>query len=91
MDLKNLSESNGWKIMVQVLEANIAYIDEQIISKQEPESGKLLTEDEVDHLRKVRKLQQEVINKPEELQRLLQREEPAEDTLDPYESSSTNQ
>ena len=49
--LRALTASQGWKLLVQTIEANVAILEGQIISKRERDTGRVLNEDEVDDLR----------------------------------------
>lgn len=65
--LKEMTNSAGWKLMVQVLEGNLAILERQIVRKKEILTNKPLTEEEVDRLRDQHEILTELINKPKEL------------------------
>lgn len=65
--LKELVNSAGWKLMVQVLEGNLALLERQIVRKKEVITDRKLSDEEVDTLRDQHEILEELINKPHEL------------------------
>jgi len=65
--LKEMVNSAGWKLMVQVLEGNLALLEKQIVRKKEVLTDRPLTESEADSLRDQHEILTELINKPHQL------------------------
>lgn len=65
--LKEMVNSAGWKLMVQVLEGNLALLEKQIVRKKEVLTNRKLTEEEVDSLRDQHEILEELMQKPHEL------------------------
>lgn len=65
--LKEMVNSAGWKLMVQVLEGNLALLEKQIVRKKEVLTNRELTEQEVDKLRDQHEILEELMKKPHEL------------------------
>ena len=61
-----LQGTAGWMIVTKILEGNIAETERQIIAKQGVD-GSPLTDTQVDDLRKVRNVMEQLINKPQEI------------------------
>lgn len=84
--LKEMTHSAGWKLMVQVLEGNLAVLEKQIVRKKEILTNRALTELEVDRLRDQHEILTELITKPSELieQYSVPREQIGSPSYDPY-------
>jgi hypothetical protein len=84
--LKEMTHSAGWKLMVQVLEGNLAVLERQIVRKKEILTNRPLTEVEVDRLRDQHEILSELINKPKELidQYSVPTEQAGSPSYDPY-------
>lgn len=84
--LKEMTHSAGWKLMVQVLEGNLAVLERQIVRKKEILTNRALTEVEVDRLRDQHEILTELINKPKELieQYSVPTEQLGSPSYDPY-------
>lgn len=65
--LKEMVNSAGWKLMVQVLEGNLALLEKQIVRKKEVLTNRALTDEEVDKLRDQHEILEELMQKPHEL------------------------
>lgn len=82
--LVQLQGTAGWMIITQILSGNIAEIERQIIAKQSVD-GASLTDEQVDDLRKVRSVMEQLVNKPQELiDRFRKEEGVAIPKYDPY-------
>jgi hypothetical protein len=64
--LIQLQGNAGWMIITKILEGNIAETEKQIIGKMSVE-GTPLSDAQVDDLRKVRNVMEQLINKPQEI------------------------
>lgn len=83
--MQSLIISDGWRLLKQTFQANIDFLDGQIISKISSESGEKLNETDCDRLRDKREVMTELLKKPDELLKTLQRVEQPEPDYDPYE------
>lgn len=81
--LKALQVSEGWILLRQTLEAQIAVLDRQIIDKRDVNGG-VLSDAECDKLREQRTVTQGLVDKPELLLGQLERVEEDEPDDDPY-------
>lgn len=84
--LKEMVHSAGWKLMVQVLQGNLAILEKQIVSKKEVMTNRLLSDEEVDSLRDQHEILSELMNKPHELIKQYSKDEGevTEYSYDPY-------
>lgn len=64
--LIQLQGNAGWMIITKIIEGNIAEAEKQIIAKMSLE-GTPLTDAQVDDLRKVRNVMEQLIKKPQEI------------------------
>jgi hypothetical protein len=86
--LKNLKVSSGWMIMKQILEGNLSLLERQIVTKKNL-NGEILTDADVDDLRKTHFVMEELVNKPDFLIAQLTKEDGAGiPTYDPYASDA---
>jgi len=83
--LKEMLNSGGWKLMEQVLEGNMALLEQQIIAKRDLE-GNDLTEDGVDLLRVQHAQIVQLIRTPRDLIKKYGKKEDAKGVVeyDPY-------
>jgi hypothetical protein len=83
--LSQLEVTTGWIFLKQMLMASMDVIERQIITKKDIDTGQLLTEDEVDSLRKSYLAYEELIDKPAQLiENLTQGNRPTSPEYDPY-------
>jgi hypothetical protein len=83
--LRAMQETSiGWQIVVSIIKENIRLLDEQIISKQEADTGRELTDAEVDHLRDLREINKEVMETPNGYINELTKDEPEDNDPDPF-------
>lgn len=83
--LKTLTEHAGWKLMEQVIDANVEYLEKQILDKKNAETGQPLTDEQEEEMRKLRSLNLELKRKPFEIIEMLKNvKEETSDDLDPY-------
>lgn len=82
--LIQLQGNAGWMIITRIIEGNIAEAEKQIIAKMSLE-GTPLTDAQVDDLRKVRNVMEQLIKKPQEIiDRFKQQEGVKIPKYDPY-------
>lgn len=80
-----LIRTSGWLLLKQIMEGNVAVLEEAIIDRKDPISGATLTEAELDDARKKRALMKELIGKPEQLIEQFRKQSAAPTpTYDPY-------
>lgn len=65
--MAQLIATSGWLLLKQIMEGNIAVLEEAIIERKDPVSGEILNDAQLDDTRKKRALMKEMINKPEQL------------------------
>lgn len=87
--LKNLKNVPGWQIVVNNLKDNIKYLELEIIKKMDLETGERLTDEEVDKLRVLRDLNEEMLETPNKLIERLEKPVQEEYNPDPYFSTET--
>jgi len=81
-NFKLLVESPGWKLLSEVINANIDVVRERIINGTENE-----TTDSINRLRDKLTVYNEVLNTPRDMiERLTRSSEPEETEYDPYET-----
>jgi hypothetical protein len=78
--------SVGWQIVVSIIKENIRLLDQQIIKKVDTE-GIPLTDAEVDHLRDLRNINEEVMNTPDGYIEDLTKDTQEDSDPDPYEKA----
>lgn len=83
--LESLKQNQGWYFLVQMLEKERDTIDKSIISKIDPDTGKVMSDADVDLLRTKRSYLDELIRMPEKITSELSREEIPEYDADPYD------
>lgn len=81
--LKSLTATEGWALLVQHLDLNIAALDKQIIEKKDL-NGAVLEDKECDRLRDQRSVMDELRRKPTQLLTQLERTAQEEPNDDPY-------
>lgn len=82
--LKNLSNVPGWQIIVNNIQENIKYLEQEIIKKVDLETGVALTDEEVDKLRVLRDLNEELLETPKKIIERLEKPVQKEYNPDPY-------
>lgn len=83
--LEVLKNTAGWLLMKQIMEGNMAVLERAIITKKLGE--KVLTDVEVDDLRKSHSVMEELINKPDQLIEMFKKNNViGTPTYDPYAS-----
>lgn len=66
--LENLKTDQGWQLLKQIFEGNIAVLEAAILKKLSPDDGITpLKEDECDRLRDKLSYLEELLNKPDEI------------------------
>jgi len=83
--IQTLQANAGWHFLTQVFQENIKFLERQIITKIDPETGKELTDAQIDLLRFKHAYLTELLNKPEQFIKQLSRTDQAENDLDPYD------
>lgn len=81
---RQLKKQEGWRLLVQVAQANIDSLEEQILSRPEG-----LSEDEIDRRRDKRLAYKEIIGIPDHLIELLEEPERFTAEADPYHTVET--
>lgn len=85
MHMSQLISTSGWLLLKQIMEGNIAVLEEAIIERKDPVSGEILTDPQLDDARKKRALMKEMIGKPETLMEQFKRQTgTSAPTYDPY-------
>jgi hypothetical protein len=84
-----LQATEGWALFVQMIEANLKIIDEQILTKKSismnsEENNKPLKEEAVDRLRDKREIYLEMISIPNDTVQRKMKLDPPEEKDDPY-------
>lgn len=82
--IESLKANAGWQFLVQIFNENLKFIANRIISKVS-ETGKELTNEEVDILRFKYEYLNEIMNKPDKFLKELRRTDETEEDLDPYQ------
>ncbi len=82
--LKALIAQPGWAIITRICKGNIKYLASQIIEKRDGETGRILTEDEVDRLRDKRGYLKELKDTPEKYIERLESGYVEPEQYDPY-------
>lgn len=82
--IEGLKANPGWQFLTQVFEANLKDLSDQIISKRDRETKKVLTDEEVDILRYKYSYLTELMEKPDAFIKQLRRTEDIEEDNDPY-------
>ena len=85
--LESMLLTQGWQIIEQVFAENIAFLDRAILDKQDPTTREDLTDEQVDDLRKTRKLNMEVKDTPHRIISSLRVNDDADERDDPYETA----
>lgn len=73
-ELTNFKLSGGWKLMVQILEGNMANLERAIITKMDAWTGTKLSEAQLDELRAKHAVFAELIAKPDDLIELFKKQ-----------------
>lgn len=73
-ELENLKFSGGWKLLVQILEGNMAALERAIITRIDPSTGTKLSEAELDELRAKHAVFAELVEKPDDLIELFRKQ-----------------
>lgn len=85
--LAQLETTMGWIFLKKMLQASLAVIEEQILTKTDMTTGMPLTDKDVDDLRAGRKAYRELINKPAQLiENITEGNVPTAPQYDPYAS-----
>lgn len=82
--LESLKSNPGWQFITQVIQGNIKYLADQIISKQ-GDNGVVLEDGDIDILRIKYDYLSEILKKPDKFLKELTRTESKEESLDPYQ------
>ena len=82
--LDSLQASRGWAIVTKILIDNIAYLEAAILSKIDPLTRGLLTDDEVEILRTKRRLNMELRDTPKNYATIIKDTGEIPDDYDPY-------
>lgn len=83
--LESLKQNQGWYFLIQMLEKEKAMIDNGIITKIDTETGKIMSDADVDLLRIKRNYLDELIKMPDKVTGQLAREEQEPYDADPYD------
>lgn len=82
--LQDLQASEGWAILVNNLEANVKYLEMQIVDKVDSYNNEI-TEEEVDRLRDKREFMRDLLKTPQTfINQLANEVDTGSDHLDPY-------
>lgn len=65
--MSNLICSQGWILLKQIIEGNVAVLEEAILDRKDPLTGEKMTEEELDDARRHRAIMIELVNKPDQL------------------------
>jgi hypothetical protein len=84
MAMASLQASQGWAIIVGILEDNIAYLDKCIIDKVDPLTQISLSDSDVELLRVKRLLNIEVKDTPKNYTEAIEAENAEPEEFDPY-------
>lgn len=77
--------TSGWLLLKQIMNGNIARLEDIILDAKDPETGEKMTEDELSEARKTRAIMKEMIEKPESLIKQFREQVGVEmPTYDPY-------
>ena len=82
--IESLKANAGWQFLVQVFNENLKFLADRIISKIS-ETGKELTNEEVDIMRFKYEYLNEIMNKPDKFIKELTRTDQIDEDLDPYQ------
>jgi len=82
--IESLKANAGWQFLVQVFNENLKFLADRIISKTS-ETGKELTNEEVDIMRFKYEYLNEIMNKPDKFIKELTRTDQIDEDLDPYQ------
>jgi hypothetical protein len=80
-NFKNLLNASGWKIFVEIVEANMDVVKDRILTGVEGE-----TKEEIDRLRDKLKVYEEVINTPQNMINKFISSDTEVPDVDPYET-----
>jgi len=84
-----MKNTSGWLLMKQILEGNMAVLEEAIITKVDPLSNEKLSNEEVDDARMKRGYLKELVEKPDALIAMFKKQGGMEvPTYDPYATES---
>jgi hypothetical protein len=79
-----LKQSEGWKILVENLEANKEYLSQVLITRRDPETNIKLEEDTLEDASRKYALSTDLINSPDNLIEWLKEPKQEIENLDPY-------
>jgi hypothetical protein len=83
--MANMVCTSGWMLFKQIIDGNIAVLENAIIERKDPVSGEKLTDAELDEARQRRAIMKELIGKPEQLMEKFKRQPTMKtETYDPY-------
>lgn len=83
--MMQLQASAGWLLLKQIMVGNIAVLESMILDRVDPQTGKPLTEDELDKVRDKRGIMKEMIEKPQQLIEMFKKQTgQTVETYDPY-------
>lgn len=82
--MTNLQFTTGWLLLKKIMEGNIAVLEKMIIERIDIETGRELTDEELDVVRHKRKLMKELIEKPQSLIDKFKKKETVIPSYDPY-------
>ena len=84
----NLINTQGWLILKQIMLGNVAVLENMILERKDAETGRKLTDEELDEVRLKRNILLETVDKPESMIRKLAQahEGVMVPSYDPYES-----
>ena len=80
--MKAMQTTKGWRFLVEIVEENIKFMEDSIISGRE--DGEILEADDLEKLRSRRLFMREFIDKPERLRRMAEMVEEQEIEADPF-------
>jgi len=82
--LTALQASEGWAIILKVLNENIAYLEKAILEKKDPASGEGLDDKEIDDARYKRSLNIDLRDTPQNYIRIVRDSGQEPENYDPY-------
>jgi len=79
-----LKASQGWAVMIEVLNANLKYLENLILTKTDEITGAGVSEHQIEEARLKRSLTLDFLNTPEMIIKNLKMKDGVEEEYDPY-------
>lgn len=87
---QHLEVNTGWMLLRQIFDGNMAVLQEAILKKTDPESGKPIDEAACDRLRDRYSYLEEIINTPQKYIQKFGQSQPETPEYDPYDKTKTS-